>query len=235
MECSVCNQEIKGRFCYSCGQLISNKKVSILGFIRDFFANIFSLESPLLKIAKSLLLQPAFVINNYIAGNKGYFFSPSKLLFYALLIIGIFLTVFPEPKRIFALNFNVDGISPQMLFILFMVPILSFFSYVTYFRLKRGFVEHLVSISYLLSLWTILLAIVEAFFRVTNWLTVEIELTILFLLLFLIFYSNAVVFSKKKSIPIYFLNSILSIAVTIALFYSLLYIMKLFMPNLVHI
>jgi hypothetical protein len=234
MECSVCKQEIKGRYCNSCGQQITDKKVSILGFFKDFFSNIFSLESPILKMIHALLTQPRFIVNNYIVGNKGYYFSPSKLLFYALFVVGIYLSVFPEPKRIFGLNFNVEGISPQLMFVLLLVPILSFFSFITYFKLKRKFVEHLVSISYVLSLWTILLALLEASLRILGWLTIDLELMMLLILLITIFYSNAVVFSKLRKTYIYALNAVLQLIVTVSIFYSLILLLQMLFPKFVH-
>jgi hypothetical protein len=36
-----------------------------------------------------------------------------------LFVVGIYLSVFPEPKRIFGLNFNVEGLSPQLMFLCF--------------------------------------------------------------------------------------------------------------------
>lgn len=231
MECSVCKEEVVGKYCYSCGQQILSKKVSVIGFVKDFFSNIFSLESPILRMIYALLTQPRFIVNNYINGNKGYYFSPSKLLFYALFVVGIYLSLFPDPQRIFGLNFNIEGFSPQLLFILFLLPILSFFSFLTYFRLKRNYVEHLVSISYVLSLWTILLAFFEATLRIVGWLTIEMEFVILFMLLLTIFYSNAVVFSKRKKVYIYALNALLHLIVTISIIYLLVLLLKVLFPK----
>lgn len=233
--CGQCNQELHGMYCSHCGQQHLGKSISLTGIIKDYFENLFNLESPLFRNIKALLFRPATVINGYIRGERGYYFSPGKLLFFALLFVGLFLSIFKSPNRIFGLNLSVPGMAPQFIFILLLLPLFSLFSWLTYSRLKRPYVHHLVSASYAISLWTILMVAIEALIRLAGWLLVPVEIGILFAFLFMSAYTNAAMLSHKRSRLIWIGNAVLQLVITFVIFYGLLYVLKAIFPRYIHL
>jgi hypothetical protein len=93
----------------------------------------------------------------------------------------------------------------------------------------------MVYISYVLSIWTILLAFLQATLRILGWLTVDLELMMLLILLITIFYSNAVVFSTLRMTYIYAPNAVLHLIVSVSIFYSLILLLQMLFPKFVHI
>lgn len=233
--CTQCHSELNGPFCSQCGQEHRGKEVTFGGLVRDFFENIFNLESPLLRVIKALLNNPEKVVMGYISGNKGYYFSPGKMLFFSLLFIGLFLSIFKDPNRIFGLNLSVEGMAPQFLFMILLLPFASLFSWMTYYKRGFRFLYHLVSMIYALSLWAILLVFLEALIRLSGLLTVEIELTLFFVYIFLSYGSNAMVFSRNKVWWVYVVNALLHLIISILLFYSTLLVAKQFFPKFIHL
>jgi len=110
--CTQCGTPLIDKYCHQCGQLHSGKKASLILLISESLATFFSLERSGFATLLLLLKKPHIVISNYLAGNRGYYQSPNKLLFYALIVFGLHLSW--VDSTVLNLNFDVEGASPSI-------------------------------------------------------------------------------------------------------------------------
>ena len=76
--CKNCNSELVGLYCSECGQKnMENFTFSIL--VKDFFDNIFSLDSRLFQTLKYLIIRPGFLTNEYWLGKRITYLPPFRL------------------------------------------------------------------------------------------------------------------------------------------------------------
>ncbi|MDF1673261.1 MAG: hypothetical protein P1U41_07125, partial [Vicingaceae bacterium] len=146
MKCSVCNTQIEGKFCNSCGQKFDSKKLSFKTVISDIFSNLTDVEKSVFLNIYNIIRYPKKVINNYWDGFRGYYYKPGKMLFYFITIAGIGALFLKD--RLFGLIFNSEGISEALTFAIVFFPLLNLSSFLTYRRYKRNYLEHLVSTIY---------------------------------------------------------------------------------------
>lgn len=94
---------------------------------------------------------------NYIEGNRGYWQSPNKLLFYALVVWG--LHVLWVDQEVLNLSFDVEGVNPSWFFLGLVLPFLVLSSWLL-FGVKRVKLAHqLVAASYFWSVWFIVFTV----------------------------------------------------------------------------
>jgi len=142
--CSICNIPLHGEYCHQCGQKVTGKRLNVNRVVQDPASNVFSLDTSVLATILQLLKNPSKVIENYWAGNRKYYESPSKLMVYASLVIGLHLLY--HKNLIFGLAFSDD---PQIFFILFFIFLFTTSSYLLYLKNKHRFLEVLVANLYL--------------------------------------------------------------------------------------
>ena len=76
--CKNCNSELVGLYCSECGQ----KNIESFTFsklVKDFFDNIFSLDSRLFQTLKFLIIRPGFLTNEYWSGKRITYLPPFRL------------------------------------------------------------------------------------------------------------------------------------------------------------
>ena len=87
--CKNCNYELVGLYCSECGQ----KNIESFTFsklVKDFFDNIFSLDSRLFQTLKFLIIRPGFLTNEYWSGKRITYFPPFRLyLFTSIIHFGV--------------------------------------------------------------------------------------------------------------------------------------------------
>lgn len=193
--CTQCNSELLGKYCHQCGQLHSGQQASLLLLLQESLGTFFSLERSGLATIIGLLKNPRRIILNYLEGNRGYFQPPNKLIFYALIIFGLHLSFFDS--TVLNLSFDVEGVSPSIAFMIIVVPLLSLAGWLLYGPRQHRYADHLVTNSYMVPVWYILLTVFGNVFDSIyqrDWDVVD------FLLFMLItpFYS-ALVFRPKKN------------------------------------
>jgi hypothetical protein len=130
--------------------------------MQEAAATFFSLEKSGLATMYTLLVKPEKVIHNYWQGQRAYYQSPNKILFYALLVLGLHLSF--VNKEIIGLQFDVQGIAPQLMFILLILPFYSLSSWLLYHPKKYRFAEHLIAKAYLVGLCLLLFTLIDDFF-----------------------------------------------------------------------
>ena len=90
--CKNCNSELVGLYCSECGQ----KKIENFTFtelVKDFFDNIFSLDSRLYQTLKFLIIRPGFLTNEYWSGKRIKYLPPFRLY----LLTSILFFFIPNP------------------------------------------------------------------------------------------------------------------------------------------
>ncbi|WP_394750872.1 DUF3667 domain-containing protein [Spongiimicrobium salis] len=81
-QCLNCGHplDISDKYCPNCSQKNSTKKLSIKDFFDEFFANLISYDSKLLKTLTALLLRPGQITRDYIQGKRVSYTNPFRFL-----------------------------------------------------------------------------------------------------------------------------------------------------------
>lgn len=214
MKCSVCNTQIKDKYCSSCGQKFDSKKLSFKTVLSDIFSNLTDVEKSVFLNIYYIIRYPKKVINNYWDGFRGYYYKPGKMLFYFITIAG--LSALFLKGRLFGLVFSSQGISEALTFAIVFFPLLNLSSFLTYRRYKRNYLEHLVSTIYLVSTFGIILLIVESVIAHFNLLNDYSPPWIIFLSSFVLIWNSILFTSQSKPLKI-IINAILELIVLVAI------------------
>lgn len=94
--CLNCGEGLLGEFCWRCGQEAADLHRPLRALAADFFDNVLSLDSKLLRTLGPLLFRPGWLTREYLAGRRVPYVRPLKLyLLTALLAFGL-LAFFPH-------------------------------------------------------------------------------------------------------------------------------------------
>ena len=82
VECLNCRHplDLSDKYCPECSQANSTKKLTLNDFFEEFFSNIISYDSKLLKTLAALLLRPGRITHDYIAGKRVSYTNPFRFL-----------------------------------------------------------------------------------------------------------------------------------------------------------
>lgn len=82
VECTNCKHplDISDKYCPSCSQANSTKKLTLKDFFDEFFASLISYDSRLLKTLSALLTKPGKITRDYIAGKRVSYTNPFRFL-----------------------------------------------------------------------------------------------------------------------------------------------------------
>ena len=82
VECLNCGHplDLSDKYCPECSQANSTKKLTLNDFFEEFFSNIISYDSKLLKTLGALLLKPGRITQDYIAGKRVSYTNPFRFL-----------------------------------------------------------------------------------------------------------------------------------------------------------
>lgn len=94
-ECLNCGHplELSNRYCPNCSQANSTKKLSLVDYFDEFFANYISYDSKLLKTLSALLLKPGSITKAYINGKRVSYTNPFRFLLSLAIIFFLILGV----------------------------------------------------------------------------------------------------------------------------------------------
>lgn len=92
-ECLNCGHplELSNRYCPNCSQANSTKKLSLVDYFDEFFANYISYDSKLLKTLSALLLKPGSITKAYINGKRVSYTNPFRFLLSLAIIFFLIL------------------------------------------------------------------------------------------------------------------------------------------------
>ena len=82
VDCLNCGHPLKltDKYCPNCSQANSTKKLTLLDFFEEFFANYFSYDSKLWRTLTVLLLKPGKITRAYIDGKRLSYTNPFRFL-----------------------------------------------------------------------------------------------------------------------------------------------------------
>lgn len=225
MRCTICNTILSGKYCHQCGQKSTGKRVSFRGMIGDVVSGIYSLERSVLGTFWHILVKPEKIIQNFWDGNRGYYHSPGKLLFYAAFIIGLHFAFIGNELLGVNLTFSTSVIPPQLLLLVLLIPVYALTSKLTFIKRKRRFLEHVIAMIYLFSTWIIVFIIADDLLSLALGDLIDEKMLLAFISILLIW--NAKVHCKLKKWPQVLLYTIIQMGILIvmsALFVGLLYV-----------
>lgn len=89
--CTNCNTslDISEKYCHSCGQLNSTKKLTIRDFIEEFFANFYAYDSKVKNSILSLFTKPGVLAREFNAGKRQKYSNPFRLFLSVSLVLFI--------------------------------------------------------------------------------------------------------------------------------------------------
>ena len=219
-KCTICGTALRGPFCHQCGQKRTGNRLRFGTIIRDFVSNLLSLERSGFATMVHLLRQPVTVIHNYWAGNRGYYQSPSRIIVYAILFIG--LHIYWHDNLIFGLAFTD---SPKGFFLVVFLTLFTLSSKLAYLG-KGSLAEHIVSAVYLFGTWSVVLILLYELVSLTGLDHPLFNFGVLFSLIVAILYNQARVFLPEASRWQTILRSILQLLVLSVLIVILLLILQ---------
>ena len=95
--CLNCGEKLLGDFCWRCGQETTDFHRPLRSLASDFFDNVLSLDSKLLRTIGPLLFRPGRLTREYLAGRRAPYVRPLKLYLLAALLSSLVLLAFwPE-------------------------------------------------------------------------------------------------------------------------------------------
>ena len=76
--CLNCGTELKGRFCYACGQKDLPQRQTLGELLTNFVGSFTSFESKFFKTLKYLLFYPGFLTSEYNSGRRERYYHPAR-------------------------------------------------------------------------------------------------------------------------------------------------------------
>ncbi len=106
--CLNCGVELKGKFCYQCGQKkIEANEHTFIFFVQQFFSSVFYLENNLFKNLWVLISKPGRLVADYIAGKRKRWMPPISV-FLLINLVYFFFTPLSDLNLSLADQLNQD-------------------------------------------------------------------------------------------------------------------------------
>ncbi|HAA12599.1 MAG TPA: hypothetical protein DCE41_13250 [Cytophagales bacterium] len=89
-QCLNCGADLHGPYCHVCGQAASVGKVTFRETFEQFLSSAFSLQGPLRRTFRGLLMHPERVYREFIAGKRKTYYQPIS---WFILLTAIYLII----------------------------------------------------------------------------------------------------------------------------------------------
>lgn len=76
--CKNCDHSFEGNYCSQFGQPISNGRIYFKDLWHDFLNNVLTLDGPLPRSFRGMMLRPGTMVQTYISGKRRYYYQPIK-------------------------------------------------------------------------------------------------------------------------------------------------------------
>lgn len=182
--CKNCKNSFEGNFCNNCGQTSKTHEINFKSILHEIQHSIFHIDKGILFTTKELFQRPGQTIKEYLEGKRVKHFKPFAYIFilstiYALLTRlsqkSTFLTDFFEGFY----NGTTDDKSKSDLGLvgeillwmsshyayttLLIIPIISFASYLCFYRTRYNYFQHLILNSFVAGQRTVVYLIILPF------------------------------------------------------------------------
>lgn len=183
VKCPSCaaHTEDADRYCRACGQQLHRPRITLRFLLLDAWQALTNLERGFLPTCRELLLRPGAMLRAYWGGASSYYQSPLRFVFIALTIsvltyllagmeesmqsLGV-MEVAQDGQRVGKLeerfsNQLIDFLMSYLnLLTLLMLPFVSFFTWLFFFRKGANYAEHLTANAYYLGMGSLLALVV---------------------------------------------------------------------------
>lgn len=178
-KCSHCQSDITAHYCPECGQQYTGRRLNFRQFLEDSVNSFLSLDRSLWANLKIAFRDPQKLVVNYWDGFRNFYYSPNKFLLTATIFLGINFLL--AKNKFLTLTIDIENFSGQLAFLLLMLPLLTFSSYLAYWGFRKNLYEHLVMNSYNLSIWIVVFSIPSIILGKLDVPALEIPLFIAFI------------------------------------------------------
>lgn len=161
MICKNCEQNFKGNFCMECGQRSDVKRVDFQYIANEIPDSILQINQGFFFTVKELTLRPGRSIQNFLTGKRKAYYKP--IAFFLVTATTYFLLAYLLGKDTIIDDF-ISGVTNSMkdnnktsgiavlewisknqsYFILLLIPVFSFASYLAFVRSQFNYFEHVV-------------------------------------------------------------------------------------------
>lgn len=163
--CKNCNHNFEGNFCNNCGQTSNTHEINFKSIIHEIQHSIFHVDKGLLFTTKELFQRPGQTIREYLNGKRVKHFKPFAYIFILSTIYAVLIKVTKKSSFLtdFMIGFNsgmtddksksnFDMVAKAVLWMsnhyayttLLILPIISFASYLCFYRTKHNYFQHLI-------------------------------------------------------------------------------------------
>jgi hypothetical protein len=91
--CLNCNEELKGKYCYKCGQKGTEIDVPLRELIREFLKDELKIDTRLNRTVVPLLFKPGLLTADYIAGRRVRYVPPLRMYVFVSLVMFFLLAL----------------------------------------------------------------------------------------------------------------------------------------------
>ena len=91
--CANCGAELLGQTCYACGQPVKGMVRHLASIMADIGDTILNIDSRIFRTLWPLLVKPAFLTNEYLAGRRVRYVTPFRLYFFLSVIAFLVMAV----------------------------------------------------------------------------------------------------------------------------------------------
>lgn len=98
--CLNCGEKLLGEYCWRCGQAATDLRRPLRELAANFFEDVLSLDTRLLRAIGPLLLRPGFLTREYLAGRRARYALPLRLFLIATLIFASLSVLLPRRAHI---------------------------------------------------------------------------------------------------------------------------------------
>ncbi len=104
-KCLNCGTELKGPFCYFCGQPDRNFMRFFPVLLRDLMEDLFDLDSRFIRTMKPLLFKPGRLTRDYMEGRRFRYAPPMRLYIFSSIVFFLLATLISSD----AISINTNG------------------------------------------------------------------------------------------------------------------------------
>ncbi|RTE87057.1 MULTISPECIES: DUF3667 domain-containing protein [Gammaproteobacteria] len=106
-QCKNCNAELKGQFCYQCGQDTGSPIRNVFGIVGEYLGETGNFDGRFWRTMIPLFIRPGFLSNEYVVDRRAPYVPPLRLYIFISIFAFIVFNAFVE-----RVNFEVNG-NPQ--------------------------------------------------------------------------------------------------------------------------
>lgn len=204
--CKNCDTPLDGHYCKTCGQRSSIGKITFKETFGDFIDTVFSINAPLWRTLRLLILNPGQLFRQYLAGKRKTYYKPVPFFILTTLVYIILRSlidydpmagVAPQNESIDLTIFYLAGqfMVANINNILFLFVFSCGLCLKIFFYKRFTFAEYLAISFYLISIYNLLGTLMMFYFKYIN---AQLKFLPPLIMLFFMVYALISFFKEKK-------------------------------------